>query len=210
MRSLRKLSACCVSALNLLAPRDRAGAIAGLFATVEPPEPRLAADLLDGQQCRGIQRTTHDLDFVIQLLPFQVGMFVEISRSEDYFVVEAMIRSAYQPLHQFNLIHIPSALKVDFWLLKSNESEPEMFRRKVRDSWLGEPVCIATGEDVTLHKLSWNKRTPSDRQLSDVAGAGAVQTGKRDEDYLRHWAVRLDVTQHQTRTFSGELRPKPT
>ena len=123
---------------------------------------------------------------------------------------EAMVRSAYQPPHQFNVIHIPSALKVDFWMLKPDAFEHEMFRRKVRDSWLGEPVWIATADDVVLHKLYWNKLTPSDRQLSDVAGVVAVQKGKLDENYLKQWADRLDVTENLAKALSGELRPKHT
>ena len=121
-----------------------------------------------------------------------------------------MVRSAYQPPHQFNVIHIPSALKVDFWMLKPDAFEHEMFRRKVRDSWLGETVWIATAEDVVLHKLYWNKLTPSDRQLGDVAGVVAVQKGKLDENYLRDWATRLGVTENLAEALSGKLRPKHT
>lgn len=158
----------------------------------------------------GIPRTTHDLDFVVQLPPAQIASFVEAFRSEDYFVDEAMVRSAYQPPHQFNVIHIPSALKVDFWILRPDAFEREMFRRKVNDSWLGESVWIATAEDVVLHKLLWHKMTPSDRQLGDVAGVVAVQKGKLDEAYLQNWAARLDVTESLNKALSGELRPKHT
>lgn len=158
----------------------------------------------------GIPRTTHDLDFVVQLPPSQIATFVEAFRSEDYFVDEAMVRSAYQPPNQFNVIHIPSALKVDFWMLKADEFEREMFRRKLKDAWLGEPVWIATAEDVVLHKLYWNKLTPSDRQLGDVAGVVAVQKGKLDEAYLRRWSTELSVTAELEKALSGSLRPKHT
>lgn len=158
----------------------------------------------------GIPRTTHDLDFVIQLPPSQVRRFVEAFRSEDYFVDEAMIRSAYRPPHQFNVIHIPSALKVDFWMLKPDDFEREMFGRKVKDSWLGEPVWIATAEDVVLHKLYWNKLTPSDRQLGDVAGVVKVQQGKLDEAYLRRWATPLGVQAELENALAGGLCPKHT
>jgi hypothetical protein len=158
----------------------------------------------------GIPRTTHDLDFVLQLPPSQVGRFVEAFQSEDYFVDEAMIRSAYQPPYQFNVIHIPSALKGDFWILKPDEFEREMFRRKVKDSWLGETVWLATAEDVVLHKLYWNKLTPSDRQLGDVAGVVAVQRGKLDEAYLHKWAETLGVQVQLAQALAGELRPKHT
>lgn len=158
----------------------------------------------------GIPRTTHDLDFVIQLPPSHAARFAGAFHGEDYFVDEAMIRSAYQPPHQFNVLHIPSALKVDFWMLRPDEFEREMFRRKVRDSWLGETVWIATAEDVVLHKLYWNKLTPSDRQLGDVAGVLAVQHGKLDQDYLRQWASYLKVQAELEKALAGGLRPKHT
>jgi len=158
----------------------------------------------------GIPRTTHDLDFVIQLPPSQVPRFVLAFQSDDYFVDEAMIGSAYHPPHQFNVIHVPSALKVDFWMLKPDEFEREMFRRKVKDLWLGEPVWLATAEDVVLHKLYWNKLTPSDRQLGDVAGVVTVQRGQLDENYLRKWAVVLGVTSELEAALAGKIKPKHT
>ncbi len=158
----------------------------------------------------GIPRTTHNLDFVVQLPPSQIARFIGAFRSEDYFVDEAMVGSAYQPPNQFNVLHIPSALKVDFWMLTSSEFEGEMFRRKVKDLWLGESVWIATAEDVVLHKLYWNKLTPSERQLGDVAGVMAVQGGRLDEDYLRKWAGVLDVTPELENALAGKYQPKHT
>ncbi len=78
----------------------------------------------------GIPRTTHDLDFVIQLPPSSIPKMVAAFEG-DYFIEEAALREAYQPSHQFNVIDQRSALKVDFWLLKSDPFELEMFRRKI-------------------------------------------------------------------------------
>src|SRR5574341_135348 len=121
----------------------------------------------------GIPRTTHDLDFVVQLPPSQVSALVS-AFSGDYYVDEQAVRGAYQPPHQFNVIHVPTALKADFWLLRPRPFEQEMFRRRVRDEWFGQPLWLATAEDIILHKLHWNLITPSERQLSDVAGVCAV------------------------------------
>ncbi|MCD6052597.1 MAG: hypothetical protein K0Q55_4015, partial [Verrucomicrobia bacterium] len=142
----------------------------------------------------GIPRSTHDLDLVIQLPPSQVGKFVAAFQGPDYHLDEAMIRSAYQPPHQFNLLHIPSALKADFWMLRPDPFEQEMFQRRVRDKWMGETIWLATPEDVILHKLFWNKMSPSDRQLGDVVGVVAVQGSKLDQTYMRAWAEKLGVT----------------
>ena len=63
----------------------------------------------------GIPRTTHDLDFVLQLPPSQIPKFLSAFEHPDYYLDEAAVRAAYRPPHQFNLIHVPSALKADFW-----------------------------------------------------------------------------------------------
>jgi hypothetical protein len=67
-----------------------------------------------------------------------------------------------------------------------------------------------TAEDVILHKLYWNRITPSDRQLGDVAGVVHVQRGKLNEAYLRHWASELGLSSELETALSGALKPKQT
>lgn len=71
----------------------------------------------------GIPRTSHDLDFVVQMPSSAVPRIVQ-EFSSDFYIDEATVRAAYQPPHQFNAIDNRSALKVDFWLPK-----PEPFDR---------------------------------------------------------------------------------
>jgi hypothetical protein len=85
-----------------------------------------------------------------------------------------------------------------------------MFGRRLQDVWFGEPLWLATAEDVILHKLYWNRITPSDRQLSDVAGVVHVQRGNLDEGYLRYWAGQLGVAPELEAALSGSLKPKKT
>ncbi len=158
----------------------------------------------------GIPRTTHDLDFVIQLPPSQMPAFVSAFASTDYYLDAASIQAAYRPPHQFNVVHVPSALKADFWLLRPIPFEREMFGRRLKDVWFGEVLWLATAEDVILHKLYWNRLTPSDRQLSDVTGVVHVQRGKLDQSYLRRWAVELGVSKELEAALSGTLRLKRT
>ena len=157
----------------------------------------------------GIPRTTHDLDFVVQLPAESIPkLLAEFSR--DFYLEESAVRAAYRPPHQFNAIDTRSALKVDFWLLKPEPFEQEMFARRVATTLFGEPAWIATAEDVILHKLYWNKITPSDRQLGDAAGVFAVQTGKLDQAYLRGWAKELGVTATLEQILAGKITPKQT
>lgn len=157
----------------------------------------------------GIPRTTHDLDFVIQLPTAAVPHIVQ-EFSGDFYIDEVAVRAAYQPPHQFNAIDTRSALKVDFWLPKSEPFDREMLQRRVKITLFGEPAWITTAEDVILHKLFWNRITPSDRQLGDAAGVVAVQADALDKNYLRHWAAELKLASELERLLSGEIKPKRT
>ncbi|HWC60467.1 MAG TPA: hypothetical protein VHC44_12295 [Verrucomicrobiae bacterium] len=157
----------------------------------------------------GIPRTTHDLDFVIQLPPSSVPKLVQAFRG-DFVLDEAAIRSAYQPPHQFNAIDTRSPLKVDFWLLRPMPFEREMFARRKQKTLFGEPAWIATAEDVLLHKLYWNKITASTRQLGDAAGIAIVQKDALDVSYLRLWAKEIDVLPILEDVLSGKVKLKET
>ena len=157
----------------------------------------------------GIPRTTHDLDFVVQLPPSAVPRIVR-EFSGDFYIDEAAVRAAYRPPHQFNAIDNRSALKVDFWLPKPEPFDREMLRRRVSVKLFGEPAWIATAEDVILHKLIWNRISPSDRQLGDAAGVVAVQADTLDKNHLRHWARELKLTDELENLLSGKTRPKQT
>lgn len=157
----------------------------------------------------GIPRTTHDLDFVIQLPPTAVKRIVS-AFSPDYFLDESSVRAAYQPPHQFNAIDQRSEFKVDFWLPKPSPFDMEMLRRRMQVTLFGVPGWITTPEDSILHKLVWHKITPSDRQLGDAAGVFAVQSGKLDNSYLSQWAEILGVSSELNRIIRGEIKPKRT
>jgi hypothetical protein len=157
----------------------------------------------------GIPRTTHDLDFVIQLpaggIPKMMKEF-----GGDLFLDEESVRAAFRPPYQFNAIDTRSALKIDFWMARPEAFDQEMFRRRMKVEVFGELAWIATKEDVILHKLYWNQITPSERQLGDAAGIVAVQGEGLDLDYLRRWSAELGVTPILEKILDGTIRPKHT
>jgi hypothetical protein len=157
----------------------------------------------------GIPRTTHDLDFVVQLPEIAVSRIVEAFRG-DFHIEEDAVRAAYQPPFQFNAIDTRSALKVDFWLPRAEPFDREMLQRREQVTLFGESAWISTAEDVILHKLVWNRMSPSDRQLGDAAGIVAVQAEALNDGYLRRWALDLGVAMEIERLLSGEIRPKNT
>ena len=157
----------------------------------------------------GIPRSTHDLDFVVQM-PLSAVPRIIHEFSAEFYIEEAAVRAAYEPPHQFNAIDTRSALKVDFWLAQPQPFDEEMLRRRLSVTLFGEPAWISTAEDVILHKLFWNRMTPSDRQLGDAAGIVAVQGDALDKKYMKHWAQQLQVAAELERLLSGEIRPKNT
>ena len=142
----------------------------------------------------GIPRTTHDLDFVVQLPMAAVPRIVQ-EFSGDFYLEEAAVRAVFQPPHQFNAIDTRSALKVDFWLAGPAPFDQQMLRRRVKVTLFGEPAWISTAEDVILHKLVWYRKggDTSERQWLDIAGVLRQQQDRLDAGYLAKWADRLQV-----------------
>lgn len=99
----------------------------------------------------GIPRTTHDLDFVVQLPMAAVSRIVE-EFSGEFYLEEAAVRAVFQPPHQFNAIDTRSALKVDFWLAGPQPFDQQMLRRRVSVTLFSEPAWISTAEDVILQQ----------------------------------------------------------
>jgi hypothetical protein len=204
-----KSSDCSVTASNLPALHERRRVAGRLSAPVEPDRRYLLPHRLDGQQLLGHPTHNTRLDFVIQLPPSAVPRIVA-AFSGDFYLDEAAVRAAYQPPHQFNATDTRSALKVDFWLPKPDPFGKEMLGRRVRATLLGEAAWIATAEDVILHKLLWNRITPSDRQMGDAAGVVAVQAGVLDASYLSRWARELNLNKELEDLLSGKIKPKQT
>jgi hypothetical protein len=157
----------------------------------------------------GIPRSTHDLDFAVQLSTSLVTLIVR-EFSDHFYIEEQAVRAAFEQPYQFNAIDTRSALKIDFWLVRPDPFDQEMLRRREPIRLFGESAWIATAEDVILHKLIWNRISPSDRQLGDAAGIVAVQAESLDRNYLTKWAANLSVTDELNRLLSGEIRPKDT
>jgi hypothetical protein len=72
-------------------------------------------------------------------------------------------------------------------------------------------VCCwaVTPEDAILSKLEWSKMAESERQFRDAFGVALVQSGRLDWDYMRKWAVELDVTTLLERLAAETSRVKP-
>lgn len=145
---------------------------------------------------RGIGRTTFDADLVVSLPISQVNALTT-ALGKEWYADPDLIRSSIQMRRSYNLIHIPTGQKVDFFPAVEAFHRTQLERATVEQLPLEGPPTdcpIATAEDIVLAKLRWYRDggEVSERQWSDVLGVLAVQTAL-DDAYLDSWAGQLGV-----------------
>lgn len=143
----------------------------------------------------GEPRLTNDADLVIRILPFHIPKFVQAF--EGKFVISAdAIQAALQGRRAFNIIHVGTAFKIDFYPISDDDDlEIDAFaRRRLHDIGAGE-AWLASAEDVILAKLRWFRKggEVSETQWRDVLGVLKVQGEKLDFVYLTAQARRFGL-----------------
>ena len=144
----------------------------------------------------GLPRFTQDADLIVDLYPSRLDAFAQVFAS-DFYVDRGLIWQALERRTSFNIIHLESSFKVDFFVLGgSNFSREEFSRRALRqiDPQSGFEAYVQAPEDAVLSKLDWYRRggEVSENQWRDVLGMLRQQAGL-DSAYLRKWAGELGV-----------------
>ena len=143
----------------------------------------------------GRPRATNDADVVIDPSPQALDDLVAALTADGYYVDAAIARQALRARRLFNVIDPDSAFKIDLIIRKERPFSREEFARRVRHTFAGLSVDIATAEDTILAKLEWAERAGgSERQLDDVAGILQVSGPRLDRAYLDRWAKDLGVS----------------
>jgi len=140
----------------------------------------------------GFSRATHDIDIVISLAPDAVRALAS-ALGEGFYFDEISARRAVERRDMFNVIHMESGIKVDFWILPDDEFSRSQFTRRQAQDFEGMEAWVASAEDTILAKLLWYRETPSERQLGDIRAILAAQDGQLDWGYLDFWAERLGI-----------------
>lgn len=146
----------------------------------------------------GVARATLDADIVARLEPQQAGRFVTEIGPGFYADPDAIAEAAAKR-SSFNVIHIPTAFKVDVFVPAATAyADVEMQRRQalVIDEDTGTALVFATAEDTLLAKLLWFRQgnEVSDRQWRDALGILRVAGEGLDDRYLSRWAGELGVS----------------
>lgn len=99
----------------------------------------------------------------------------------------------------FNIIHLESSFKVDFFVLREGRFDQESFsRRRLRriDPNLDTETFLQSAEDTVLAKLEWYRLGGgvSEIQWRDVIGILKAQGERADFGYMRRWSQELGVS----------------
>lgn len=146
----------------------------------------------------GIPRSTQDIDLLVELPGSLVDALVK-ELEADFYIDRDMVMDAVRRRASFNIIHLGTMLKIDFFV---SDRRPllieEMSRRQVVE--LGDPptsVGVCTAEDIIVQKLDWFEKGSriSERQWNDVIGVLKVRGPDLDLEYLRRWARELGLAE---------------
>ncbi len=144
----------------------------------------------------GVPRSTIDVDVVAQLRTEHVAPLAAALAPSYYAEADVMLE-AVRRRAMFNVIHLPTMIKVDIYAVGGRFSSSEMSRR-FRGALVpggARTFALATAEDVVLHKLVWYRDggNVSERQWGDVLGVLRVKGRSLDRAYMDEWAAELGI-----------------
>lgn len=144
----------------------------------------------------GFPRSTHDIDFVIEVKDKDLKKFIHFTRKlgKSYLFTEEEIKEAIKNTSQFNIYHIDTGIKIDFWPIKNTIFETNKFKRSKELVIEKQKIKVVTPEDLILTKLLWSKKIRSERHIKDCIGIVKIQKDNLDMDYLSQWVKKLKLS----------------
>lgn len=134
-------------------------------------------------------RMTRDIDLVIALDAAGASHWVG-TLGDDYHADATAITSAMANARPWNIIHLPSMVKIDLIPRKDTDYRRTEFARRERVDLAGVALWIVAIEDLILSKLEWSRVSRSEQQRSDVL---QLLDAPLDRGYLQDWANRLGL-----------------
>jgi tRNA nucleotidyltransferase/poly(A) polymerase len=144
----------------------------------------------------GQSRSTHDIDFVIQIRVDQVEQLASAFTGEKFGFDDVAAREAITRKDMFQLKDFEGGDKVDFWIVKDEPFDQQSFNRRIRGAASGIPVYLPTVEDHILQKLRWAHDYESERQYNDALLLYELYAAKLDLRYMLRWidALKMNST----------------
>lgn len=146
----------------------------------------------------GRPRASHDIDFVVELQAENAKKTTEIfSRLPETFMIQLeTIKEAIKHKNQFQVLHLPTMLKMDFWILTSQEFDRARFSRRKKVKLFNQLMEMATPEDTIIQKLIWFGKGGTEKHLIDAAFVLQIQEKNLDFNYLNNWIKKLNLKKY--------------
>jgi hypothetical protein len=146
----------------------------------------------------GRPRASHDIDFVVEL-PLETvkntsHLFSQLP--ETFMLQLETIKEAIENENQFQAVHLPTMLKMDFWILTNEEFDKSRFSRRKRVKLFNQVMEMATPEDTIIQKLIWYSKGQIEKHLVDAAFVLQIQGKNLDQNYLQDWIKKLKLEKY--------------
>ena len=144
----------------------------------------------------GEPRITHDIDFVVFLRAEDALRLAGIFPPPGYYVPPTEVITTEMTREcrgHFNIIHIGSGFKADFYTANRDELHAWAFRHARRYAVREIPIVLAPAEYVIVRKLEYFREGGSEKHLRDIGAMLAVSGGQLDRSALGEWIQRLGV-----------------
>ena len=134
-------------------------------------------------------RMTRDIDLVVALNETMAEQLTDALGTE-YHADATAITAAIRGARPWNVIHLPSTVKIDLIPRKDTPYRRAEFERRRRVELAGVLLWIVSVEDLILSKLEWSRESSSEQQRRDIR---LLLEAPLDRDYLDDWAARLGL-----------------
>ncbi len=139
----------------------------------------------------GEPRLTRDMDLVVDVQAEHASKFEKLFRQPEFYCPPVEILSdEILNRRQFNLLHVPSGLKVDLMVLKPTAYDQNRFARRLQTTiWEGFVAYLATPEDIIIKKLEFFREGGSEKHIRDIRGI--IANTELDQKYISKWVREL-------------------
>ena len=155
----------------------------------------------------GRPRASHDIDFVVELPVKNIERTLELfSRLPDTFMVQLdTVKEGIEQKSQFQALHLPTMLKMDFWILTDTKFDKDRFLRRKKIKLFNQFMEMATPEDTIIQKLIWYSKGGIEKHLVDAAFVLQIQGRNLDQKYLQNWIKKLKLGKNYKETEKIDL-----
>ena len=137
-------------------------------------------------------RSTIDIDVLVDLQPTDVDRLKERFPEPDFFLDEVSARKSVEEGQQFNILHVPSAMKIDVFPPTDPIARSQIERSRLRR--VGDVEArISPPEELIVSKLVYYREGGSDKHVNDIAAMLRISSDVIDREHVESLAARRGV-----------------